>query len=205
MDNILKNKIYRGVDHSGIHIDFCNFEDNKPICVFGILNNKIGREIENEMMEWLHDKYNVIRVYQEYPGVLYEYPALRFAQYFIMNSEKYDYCLYIHTKGAFMQNSCQPIIRKFWRDEFSTEKSTKYIDVISNENAVVSCPFSGPNRETWYNAFFANKKAWKSLGTLTPSENRYVFEYMWRNFPDVKIIGIVADKIEAKLLGSKIL
>ena len=35
------------------------------------------------MNEWLLPEYNVYTVYQKYPGKLFEYPALRFAQWLL--------------------------------------------------------------------------------------------------------------------------
>ncbi len=57
--------------------------NNKVLCVFGILESDIGFKIEIEMLEWLILNYDVYCVYQDYPGKYFEYPALRFAQWII--------------------------------------------------------------------------------------------------------------------------
>ena len=71
----------------------------KPMCIFGVLDNEMGMNIRKEMLAWLLPAYNVIEVRQKPPGILYEYPALRFAQWFPMNTEV-NFCLYVHTKDA---------------------------------------------------------------------------------------------------------
>ena len=203
MKNVQLDQIYEGVDYSGIKIEFQEFSENKPLCVFGILNNDLGKNIAKEMLSWLTETYNVICVYQEPPGKLYEYPALRAAQYFVSNSDKYEYCLYIHTKGAGNPNCIQRTIRNMWKTEFGKERYKLYVDVVSNENEpIVALPISGPDRQTWYNGFFANKKAWNDLDIIKPKDSRYWFECMWRNYKNTKIIGIIKDKIDPYSLGS---
>ena len=205
MKNVQLDQIYEGVDYSGINIVFPEFDENKPLCIFGILNNELGKHIAEEMLGWLIEKYNVICVYQNPPGQLYEYPALRFAQYFVTHSNKYDYCLYIHTKGAGCPNELQSRIRNMWKSEFCTEKYKSYIDAVSDkDNPIVACPFVGPDRQTWFNAFFANKKAWDDLDTIKPTD-RYWFECMWRNYKNTKLVGIIKDQIDAQYLGKFII
>lgn len=60
----------------------------KEICIFGVLVNDKGLQIEDSMLEWLLPEYDVYCIYQKYPGVLYEYPALRFAQWFSITYNK---------------------------------------------------------------------------------------------------------------------
>ena len=72
---------------------------NPIICVFGVLVNDEGLKIEKSMLEWLLPEYEVYSVYQKYPGNLYEYPALRFAQWFSL-FYNISIILYVHTKGA---------------------------------------------------------------------------------------------------------
>ena len=54
---------------------------NKIVCIFGVLANEKGLEIEKSMLQWLLPEYDVYCIYQKYPGKLFEYPALRFAQW----------------------------------------------------------------------------------------------------------------------------
>jgi hypothetical protein len=102
----------------------------KPLCVFGVLENNNGLQIEKEMLKWLIPNYNLYIVYQKNPGKLYEYPALRFAQWLIKKKNK-NYLLYIHSKGASHPNrdkNIQIIVRKLWEHEFSGNNKNKYIN-----------------------------------------------------------------------------
>ena len=67
----------------------------KPLCVFGVLENNNGLQIEKEMLKWLILNYNLYIVYQKNPGKLYEYPALRFAQWLIKKKIKIIYYIFI--------------------------------------------------------------------------------------------------------------
>ena len=99
-------------------------KSNKEICVFGVLVNDKGLQIEKSLLSWLLPEYDVYCVYQKFPGILFEYPALRFAQWFTIKENK-SITLYIHTKGAFNQNLIQEKIRAVWKHEFTSPR--KYI------------------------------------------------------------------------------
>ena len=99
---------------------------NKFLCVFGVLENENGLAIEKEMNEWLLPEYNVYTVYQKYPGKLFEYPALRFAQW-LLQKKKNDFLLYIHTKGAFYPTKRQKGIRECWKNEYTGKRKFEYI------------------------------------------------------------------------------
>ena len=84
------------------------------------------------MSKWLIPNYNLYIVYQKNPGKLYEYPALRFAQWLIKKKNK-NYLLYIHSKGASHPNrykNIQIIVRKLWEHEFSGNNKNKYINIF---------------------------------------------------------------------------
>ena len=72
------SEIYPNV-HSTIEIRHMSEDSSRIPCVFGILDSEIGREIEDEMLEWLLPEYDVWCIIQPEPGLLFEYPALRFA------------------------------------------------------------------------------------------------------------------------------
>lgn len=61
------------------HIE--NNAAGRHTCIFGILESKKGFAIRDEMLAWLKPEYDVWCVYQRLPGRLFEYPALRFAQW----------------------------------------------------------------------------------------------------------------------------
>ena len=64
------------------------------MCVFGVLENNDGKKIEDEMLNWLIPNYNIYIVYQKYPGKLFEYPALKFAQYLIKKNKSNSTFIY---------------------------------------------------------------------------------------------------------------
>ena len=70
------------------------------------------------MLNWLLPEYDVYCVYQKYPGIMYEYPALRFAQWLSLNYNK-KIILYVHTKGSFNYNDFQDKVRFVWKHEFT--------------------------------------------------------------------------------------
>ena len=76
------------------------------------------------MVNWLNQEYDVYKIYQKYPGILYEYPALRFCQWLIEN-ENISFLLYLHTKGATHKSfkDSSMLIRKFWKKEFTKPRN----------------------------------------------------------------------------------
>ena len=100
---------------------------NSLVCVLGILVNNNGIKIAKEMINWLTEEYEIYKIYQKYPGTLYEYPALRFSQWLTEN-HNISFLLYLHTKGASHQSfrDYTMIIRKFWEYEFTKPKNLKY-------------------------------------------------------------------------------
>jgi len=104
------------------HIGNKKIFSNSIVCVFGILVNDNGLEIANSMLQWLSPEYDIYCVYQKYPGKLFEYPALRFAQW-ISIVYNIEIILYIHTKGAFYQYDNQIEVRKIWKLEFTKPRN----------------------------------------------------------------------------------
>ncbi len=47
------------------------------------------------MIDWLLPEYDIYCVYQKYPGDLYEYPYLRFAQWISQTFNKTILCLFL--------------------------------------------------------------------------------------------------------------
>ena len=45
-------------------------KSNKEICVFGVLVNDKGLQIEKSLLNWLLPEYDVYCVYQKFPGIL---------------------------------------------------------------------------------------------------------------------------------------
>ena len=48
----------------------------KRKCVLGVLKTEEGLRIKEEMQLWLRDRYELICVEQDPPGVLIEFPAM---------------------------------------------------------------------------------------------------------------------------------
>ena len=184
------------VNKSTIKIIHQNNENikNKFLCVFGVLENENGLKIEKEMNEWLLPEYNVYTVYQKYPGKLYEYPALRFAQW-ILKKKRKEFLLYIHTKGAFYPTKRQKGVRECWKNEYTGNRKFNYIIPIKKKKVDVTCILTGKKGGTWFNSFFISKKGFKILGKIKPSKNRYYFERMFEKHPEVKTLGILKNKI----------
>ena len=91
----------------------CNGRQSERYCVLGVLKSSRGLQIKDEMLSWLLNEYNVYCVEQEMPGKLFEYPALRFAQW-LCTEKGCDDVLYVHTKGAGRPSDVQKKIRKMW-------------------------------------------------------------------------------------------
>ena len=145
------------------------------ICVLGVLLSANGIAIEQYMLSWLTEKYNVFAIRQPLPGSLFEYPALRFAQLFSIERE--EPVLYLHTKGAAHQSRFQRKTLNMWRHEFVDCKSD-YDDHMDDNDVLL--PYSGPQNITWFNGFIASPKAFASIPPITAPENRYVLEILFK-------------------------
>ena len=174
---------------------------DKIICVLGVLVNQVGITIEKEMLDWLMPEYDVYCIYQKSPGILYEYPAIRFAQWILEKLNK-SLVLYLHTKGASHVHRFQQIIRNFWKIEFKSPRNKLYIESILNNQTDVSAPFR-KNRNTWYNGMFISKRAFEIIGKVPKFINRYHYEGGLFNNTDIRIIGIIKDNQKALILGNE--
>ena len=170
----------------------------KRKCVFGVLKTEAGLRIKEEMLSWLNEVYDVEIVEQEAPGVLFEYPAIwKATQVAIEINEP---VLYIHTKGAAMDNGAQPIVRNFWKREFG-QNSDKYFKAVEGDKPLVSAPITNPEHKVaWFNAFVINPAAAKDLKpVLHAQEDRYWFEQeIWKACPNTEVIGVLTDKFEGE-------
>lgn len=173
-----------------------NFEliknEGTPImCIFGCLLSEAGKKIKKEMLEWITYKYDCICVNQEYPGTLYEWPALKFAQkYSIDNNIP---VLYVHTKGAFNSKNVylQNKVRELWKDEFINNYNFYEKAILENKKTVAG-PFIAdvPFGVTWLNGFMAAPDAWKTVDISVPRKSRYEYEFLFKG-KDIKPISRV--------------
>lgn len=169
--------------------------DNHPVCVLGVLETKLGLRIKDEMTSWLIQNYDLYIIAQASPGALFEYPALFFAQQ--LSGRLNCPVLYLHTKGAANNSEIQKRIRQLWKNEFTGERSRLYID----SKADVTCPFLGPNNETWYNGMYISPKAFASV-SISPSDNRYDFQRLFAQKTNLKFRGIIKEGMDAVSLNT---
>lgn len=156
----------------------------KPLCVLGVMNNYNGTKIAIEMLDWLLKYYDVVQVVHD--GKQFELPALQEAKR--LSKSWNEPVLYIHTRGAVNVWKTTAPTHRMWKAEFG-EQWRKYQLIASADEPVVVCPFVDKDRETRYNGFVANPKAWDMI-ELAPAADRMVFERLWAK-TDCKVIGML--------------
>ena len=177
---------------------------NKIICIFGVLVNQEGIKIEKEMLDWLlAEEYDIYCVYQKYPGALYEYPYLRFAQWILQTLNK-TILLYLHTKGAFYPNINQLYVRKLWKNEFAKPRNKIYIQSLLNNKTDISLPFRR-ERSTWYNGMFISKRAFDLIPEVPITKFRHFYEGSLFSVVNIRIKGIINDNQSPFTLKKEIL
>lgn len=181
------------VANNGITVELIRKTGTPIMCVFGCLLSDAGKKIKDEMLRWIVNKYDCICVNQAYPGVLYEWPALAFAHDYAI---KYNVpVLYVHTKGAFNSSNVynQTKCRKLWEDEFINHYEWYATQVLSRKHdSIVAGPFIAAPHDghTWLNGFIATPSAWKQVDLTTPSPNRYIYEFLFRECEYIPISRI---------------
>ena len=190
-DNFNFMNIYNH-NYTNIKIKAYSSSKNKTfICVLGVLVNKLGLKIEKELTDWLRNEYIIYKVYQKFPGTLFEYPALKFSQW-ILENKNISFLLYLHTKGATYKNINlrSKLIKNMWKNEFSKPRNQLYISQLINNKADVVTPLR-KGIVTWYNGMFISKRAFQ-LNNILVYKNRYVYERYFTN-KYTRIKGIVSD------------
>lgn len=165
----------------------------KPLCVIGIVNNERGLKIAEEMLDWLNPIYEVHKVYHD--GSKFEQPALRYLQDLCIKEHRP--CLYLHTKGAYNRSEFSQQVRQIWKHEFTKHWQT-YFDLVDRPYAVVSCPFTGSDKTTWYNGFVVNWQAMQDHPTINPNKNRFKFEKLFVD-SRTQVIGVVRNDFHREL------
>lgn len=174
----------------------------KPLCVLGILDTPKGNEIAAEMMEWLQPLHEVHKVYHD--GTQYEYPALQYAQE--LSKDTGRGVLYLHTKGAVNKPERSRRIRNMWRELFGDSGALPTIEIVNATVLsgmtikIVLCPFTGIDRMTRYNGFYATAGAWAAIPEIQPNKDRMVFEKLFRH-ANVTIVGLLHNNIGHDNLG----
>lgn len=161
-------------------------------CVFGVLTTEKGIEIQKEMLEWLLPAFDVSTIKQEPPGTLFEYPAINFALHKCCQINKP--CMYIHTKGASNDKPSAAKIRNIWKDQYMNHFQD-YLGVIDVNKPMVVCPYTGQTRRrTWFNSWIITPPAASILlKTFHIDENRYYYERLFVDQPDIEIKGILSN------------
>lgn len=183
------------------------------ICILGCLDNKEGKEICAEMLEWLEKEHSVFVVHQTPPGKEFEYPAIK--KVLDCAIQLNEPILYVHTKGAgnpippcykermmapevhypkaAKPEDCQRVVRMMWKHEFTGERLKDYLTTVNTDIPTVACPMTGKERLTWQNGWIINPAGAKELlKTFHKDSNRYYYEYMFQKTP-IKIKGLISE------------
>lgn len=169
-----------------MHYSITKIENSdKPWAVLCSAQNEQGKEIEEEQLAWLKEKYNIYLV--RHDCTLYEYPGLRFLQ--MMTIRTGEPMLYIHTRGAFHRWKTTLPTRRMWEHEFGSEQQ-KYFDLVNTDEPTVACPFSGQSKYTLYNCFVANAAAMAAIPTIEQSADRFIYEKIFEG-SNVNVIGTI--------------
>ena len=145
------------------------------------------------MLDWLLPEYDIYCVYQKYPGILYEYPYFRFAQWIIQKLNK-TILLYLHTKGAFHSLPNQLKVRKIWKNEFKNPRNKIYIKPILENITDISTPFRA-GKCTWFNGMFISKRAFDLIPEVSIKKRRHYYEGGLFSSTNIRIKGIIKDKV----------
>ena len=182
------------------HIKNIKYLKDNIVCVFGILANEKGLEIANSMIKWLLPEYDIYCVYQKYPGELFEYPALRFAQWLSLRFN-IKIILYVHTKGAFhYEHAYQEKVRKLWKLEFTSPRKKIYVQLIKKNMTDIASPFRN-GACTWFNGMFISNRAFNLINTIQYYKyNRWTYESLFIN-KNIRFRGILNDKITPNQIG----
>lgn len=160
---------------------------DRPLCVFGIMDNPKGQTIADEMRPWLKQYYQLIEVWHD--GSQFELPALQEARKLSLST--HSSVLYIHSRGAVNEWGTTIPTRRLWRHEFGSQWR-KYFDICKRSTPTVVCPFVDYDRETRYNGFVANYAAWERCN-LYPSMDRMVYERLWCKDTETRVMGTIFD------------
>ena len=165
-----------------------------------MVNDK-GLNLANSMMKWLLQEYDIYCVYQKYPGYLYEFPALRFAQW-ISITLNIEIILYLHTKGSFNQNQNQNLVIELWKNEFTSPRKNLYINLIKNNLSDVTLPFK-KDKCTWFNGMLISKRAFSLINKIGYNpNNRWYYESLFgHTHNNIRLKGIIDDNISPYIVG----
>ena len=168
---------------NGIEIVEYNTSDTDCIAVIGCLKTDKGIKILQELLSWVPNKFHTYIVYQDPPGKLYEYPAMKWAKDVANLFNKP--VMYIHTKGAVFTRKCSPFIRNKWKETFY-DNYEECIDKLNGKT--VYCLYTGNKKIPWYNGFIATAEAWNEAKIILSNDRWYYEHKIWEN-TNCNVIG----------------
>ena len=169
---------------NGIEIVEYNTTDTECIAVIGCLKTDKGMKILQELLSWVPNKFHTYIVYQDPPGNLYEYPAMKWAKDVAKLFNKS--VMYIHTKGAVYDRIETVWVRNNWKDFYLN--NYEWIMKNLDKQNTVCCLFTGKTKVPWFNSFIATPDAWEKT-KIKISSDRYYFEQgIWKESVIVKNI-----------------
>lgn len=173
---------------NGIEIVEYNTTDTECIAVIGCLKTDKGMKILQELLSWVPNKFHTYIVYQDPPGNLYEYPAMKWAKDVAKLFNKS--VMYIHTKGAVYDRIETVWVRNNWKDFYLN--NYEWIMKNLDKQNTVCCLFTGKTKVPWFNSFIATPDAWEKT-KIKISNDRYYFEQgIWKE-TDCNVIGLKAN------------
>ena len=174
------------------------------LAVMGVLKTEKGLLIKERISRYLRPRFDILYIEQDPPGVLFEYPAIKYALKLAIDMN--EPVLYIHTKGAADPHHMwyQTPVKKLWEQEFGTEKVKTSYDKVRCDEPTIICPIAGSENQTWWNGMIINPAAarmiiptLKTPDVLTnkyvsPASRWYYEEFMCR-LPGLKVISSAVD------------
>lgn len=169
---------------NGIEIVEYNTTDTECIAVIGCLKTDKGMKILQELLSWVPTKFHTYIVYQDAPGNLYEYPAMKWAKDVANLFNKP--VMYIHTKGAVYNRKETVFVRNRWK-QFYIEEYDWCAKQLNNENTVC-CLYTGKTKVPWFNSFIATPDAWGKAKIVISNDRWYFEQGIWKQ-TDCNVIG----------------
>ena len=169
---------------NGIEIVEYNTSDTECIAVIGCLKTDKGMIILKELLSWVPNKFHTYIVYQDPPGNLYEYPAMKWAKDVAKLFNKP--VMYIHTKGAVYTRVENNWVRASWKDFYLNH--FEWINKTISNNNTVYCLYTGKTKIPWFNSFIATPDAWEKAKIIQTTDRWYYEQGIWKQ-TNCNVIG----------------
>ncbi len=169
---------------NGIEIVEYNTTDTECIAVIGCLKTDKGMKILKELLSWVPNKFHTYIVYQDPPGNLYEYPAMKWAKDIAKIYNKP--VMYIHTKGAVYTRRENDWVRANWKDFYLNHFD--WINKNISNNNTVCCLYTGKTKIPWFNNFIATPDAWEQAKIIQTNDRWYYEQGIWKQ-TNCNVIG----------------